>query len=670
LAYHPLVWFLIFLFSFSLLVYGHLSLTIQIWILFMGVVLPFFLGLAALSQPIKKEKPAWEEPFPTSLSAPSSWIVIIFVFVMLVSRFLLLGQSAWWPAGDEALNAFYLPFWAEHWQGALFIASSQIPSTLSQLAFFIFKLTQAPLLSVQLVPALISCATVGLAYQIARLYFSKTNALIVFLLFAFSYWPLFISWTFLPGITTPLWELILFYLLYQIKKSSNKNAGWFFIYGLALGACPYTFFSWPVLFLWSAAAVFLTGKHSAKKWIWLGAGLFITLAPYLWAISRGPYGDYFWGIAGKGQVITGLTRAKVMAEYISSLFWGAGSGTWFPQTGGYLNVILSACGLVGFIELFRFKRLALVWACLSALFLFMLPGLLSRDFEGHRILLALPILLWIVAVGIQSLLVKFPKSRQLAVLVLLLGLSLVLDLKRVNNPVVNELRSEPVSNERRFSYEALKPIADHNGPGLIFSECIPNTTDYSLSCFSYPFNAAFNPKLAPEKAQWVSIFTADYYQNDLSKRFPQLRWVSLPEDKHHVLALMPLTEQNRKVFLDWVPFYRFEMNLNYQFADNPSGKSRDFLLKEMMDIYPSLSKDPFIQSCFFQKLFYLYSAEKTFNLEDTWCSYTNFSDLFHAAYRNSYQNSTLSAQLLGLLILEHQDAEARKLLEKIKRNPA
>jgi hypothetical protein len=637
----------------------------------MGIIVPFFLGLGTASPALKNEKPVWEESFTAALSKPSLWIVIPSALALFASRFLLLGRSAWWPAGDEALNAFYLPFWLEQWHWTPFVATSQIPSTLSQLAFLIFKLTQAPLASVQLVPALISCATAWMAYRVCSLYFSKANACLLFVLFVFSYWPLFTAWTFLPGITTPLWELVIFYVLYQIKKSSDDNAGWLFIYGLSLGACPYTFFSWPVLFLWAAAAVFLIQKEklSMKKWLVLIAGILITLAPYLWAISHGPYGDYFLGIAGKGQVILWLSRAKVMATYVSSLFWGVGSGTWFPHTGGYLNVLLSAFCLIGFIELFRFKHFGLFRAYLAGLILFMLPGLLSRDFEGHRILLVLPLLLWTTVVGLQVLLIKIPKSRQLLVLILLLGLSFVLDFKRVNNPLANQLRSEPIINERRLSYETLKPLADHYGPGLIFTEFIPNTTDYSLSCFSYSFNAAFNPKLSPEKAQWVSIFTADYYQNDLSERFPQLRWVSLPEDKHHVLALMPLTDETRKVFLSWLPFYRFEMNLDEQFVDNPSGKSRDFLLKQMMEFYPSLPKDPFIQSCYFQKLFYLYSAEKTFNPEDTWCCYANFSKLFHDSYQNSYRKSTLSAQLLGLFILEHQEEEAGNLVKKLRQNP-
>jgi hypothetical protein len=637
----------------------------------MGVILPFFLGLRTASQPRQKEKPVWEESSTSFLSAPAPGIVILLVLTLFASRFVLLGQSAWWPSGDEALNAFYLPFWLERWHWTPFVATSQIPSTLSHLAFFIFKLTQAPLLSVQLVPALISCATAGMAYQVSRLYFSKANAFLLFILFTLSYWPLFIAWTFLPGITTPLWELVIFYLLYQVKKSSGQHTGWLFLYGLSLGACPYTFFSWPVLFLWALAAIFLTQREnfSAKKGLTLIGGILITLTPYLWSVTHGPYGDYFLGIAGKGQIISWFARAKVMAAYVSSLFWGVGSGTWFPQTGGYLNVVLSACCLVGFIELFRFKHLGIFRAYLAGLILFMLPGLLSRDFEGHRILLVLPLILWITAVGLQALLIKIPKSRQLWVLILLLGLSFVLDFKRVNNPLANELRSEPIVNERRFCYETLKPLADHYGPGLIFTESIPNTTDYSLSCFSYPFNAAFNPKLSPEKAQWVSIFTADYFQNDLSATFPHLHWVVLPEDKHHLLALMPLTDETRKVFLSWLPFYRFEMNLDEQFVDNPSGKSRDFLLKQMMEIYPSFPKDPFIQSCYFQKLFYLYSAEKTFNPEDTWCSYSNFSNLFHSSYENSYKKSTLSAQLLGLFILEHREEEAGNLMKKLKQNP-
>ena len=639
------------------------------WIILFGITLPLFLG-PFTSPKVLEEAPSWKQEIHPALIQSSLWVWFGLILFLFFSRFFLIGSSFWWPDGDESLNAFYLPFWLQHWHWTLFVAVSQIPSTLSYLSFIIFKLTGNPLLSVQMVSAIISCLTVFVGYQICRIYFSKSTALILFLLLSFSYWPLLISWTFLPGITTPLWECVLLYLLSRINKSSGDSKySWFFLLGLSLGMGPYTFFSWPVLFLWILCAVFSLqqSRPSFKGVAVLCAGITVTLTPFLWSIYHEPYGNYFWEVAGKGQAIPWISRLKVTATYLSSLFGSAGNATWSPRAGGYLNVLLSSCFFIGLIELIRFRKTLFFKAYVSAFILFMLPGLLSRDFEGHRILFVMPVVLWTVASGIQVLLLKISKSQRLYFLCLLLSLSFALDFQRLDNPIANFMRSESMPNERRFSYEILKPIADHSGPGLIFTEFIPNTTDYSLSCFSYSFNTAFNQKLSLENVKWAAIFTEDYYESNLRKAFPQLKSIKLPENKHHILVILPLTNSNREILINWVSFYRLEMNLNYQLVGNPSGRSRDFILRQFINIYPSLPKDAFIQSCFFQKLLYVYSAEKTFNLEDSWCNFHNFSEVFYDSYRHSYQNSILCAQFSQLLILEHQESEARKLLENFKR---
>jgi hypothetical protein len=110
------------------------------------------------------------------------------------------------------------------------------------------------------------------------------------------------------------------------------------------------------------------------------------------------------------------------------------------------------------------------------------------------------------------------------------------------------------------------------------------------------------------------------------------------------------------------------MKSDYLLGDKPSGESLDFILRPMINAYPSLPKSAFIQSCYFQKLLYLYSSEKTFNPGDTWCDFDHFSSVFHDSYNHSCQNAVLCGQFAQLLILENKSKEAKKLLTDFKLN--
>ena len=74
-------------------------------------------------------------------------------------------------------------------------------------------------------------------------------------------------------------------------------------------------------------------------------------------------------------------------------------------------------------------------------------------------------------------------------------------------------------------------MASQKGPGLIFSQLIPVTHDYSLYYSTYPFNALLNPALSMQRAQWCALVTDRHYQPLLLKLFPDSQWISLPTSK-------------------------------------------------------------------------------------------------------------------------------------------
>jgi tetratricopeptide (TPR) repeat protein len=91
------------------------------------------------------------------------------------------------------------------------------------------------------------------------------------------------------------------------------------------------------------------------------------------------------------------------------------------------------------------------------------------------------------------------------------------------------------------------------------------------------------------------------------------------------------------------------------------------MLKNLFDYFSLVPGDPFLQSCYFEKLNFNYSWEKTFYPEDASANWQNFSGLFQQSFEKSYQDVVLCEKYGRLLMTEGKYPEAKVMFEKALR---
>jgi hypothetical protein len=676
LTYNPWILLVPFLLVNSILTYCPFSVSLKILIFLGGLFLPLALACAVSAKPSPRQKASFfAEPFKT-FSIPA-WGWVLLAIAALLSRFGRLGSSVWWPVPDISLIARYLLDLDHQWHWRIFETREQVSSLPTYLSWLVFKLTGSTLVAVQFSPALLSWTALIAGYGAARLFFPKSISFTFFIFFAFSYWPLFIS------ITNPVlvWEALIFYCLGRLSQSSGKAnlLPWFFLLGALVGAGPSLAFAWFAMWFWLAAlGVFLLIKGSVPTqkafWVFMGA-LLMTLTPFVITAWRDGYGGHIWAVGAWSGFTTWTAQLKVILNYFRVLFWGGPSGLWIPAGGGFLNVVLGSLFWLGVLELYRFRQTRLALVLISAFFLFLLPGLLSRDVETYRILLVMIPTLTLASIGLNTLLLHSPPAHRTVLLGLALVAACAPDLPRI----ITFFQSPPLTrgmssfNERRIAYEVLKSVADEQGPGLIFSEMVPFTADNSLLVCSYPFNAALNPRLAEDqKTSWAAVFTDWNYVPALRVRFPLSRWKDLSPSPGTVpglyqLGLIPFSENNRSLFNPWKNYCARIEQIDFEFINTPTGQPITQVLRDLLDFYPSVPHDSFLQSCFFEKLFYYYSFEKTFYPQDAWTRWENFDSFFHRSFSQSLQDSVLCQKYGQILEISGEPAGAEIMFAKARR---
>ncbi len=663
--------FICFSLTLSVLAYFPLSFTCKAWIFLLGFGIPLFVIFAFTPTP-----PPSGQVIPPFLAEDHlgplhtrPWIGLVLVLIAGLARFWDIGSSNRWPGGDPALTALSVIPWMDHLQWKPFVTLSQIPSTLYYLFYLVTRMTGSFILGIQLPSAVLSFLTLLMGYSAGRIFFPRTLSMILGSLIAFNIWDLMLSRCDEAGVLLPLWEWSVYVVLGLLIKSANPTTCKFraCLLGLVLGLGPYTFMAWPVL------AVLVFGI--AMGWFWkkrdAAAGgfflffLFLALTPFLLSVMREGYGGHLHDVAAwNAPAFSWFAQTWVVFSYFQSIFWGGTPGIDLAPGGGFLNPILGSFLLLGLLEVVKFRRHFLSRFLLVALPLFLLPGLLSRNLEAHRMILVLPILLIIAAVGIQSLVTSVPGRIRLIILVGFLGISAIGDSSRLFLPTT-EIKQ---TLESREDFRTLQALAREQGPGWFFSDMIPNTEDYSLAYCTYPFNAAWNQHLKQD-VKWAAVFTQTHYLPFLSKAFPSCQWRVAPADKpgvpsRHALGAMVVTPENRSRLEGWRSFYLIQQELNLESADIPTGKSHQAVLEKFLRAYPQVPADPFLQSCYFEKLVYNFSWENTFNPEDTWTNWKNFSDIFQKSFEKSYRDAELCEKYGHLLAVEGEDDRAKKMLER------
>ncbi len=650
---HPLGGFFILTSLNGLMIYGPFTETAKIFLVlaFLSVWLVLLVGS-------KKDNTVLTIPADRfNLGFKSSLIpFIVFPVFAVIIYFWKLNGVERWQGGDAIQPGVYAIDLLQRWNWHFFETFGQIPSTGSYLCYSLLKITHSPFFSFQFPAAFLALLMILVGYGAVRQHFSPAFSITFLCLFSLNSWALDLS-RFI--ITLPLWELLVFYVWSQWHYSTSSRAQntWAGILGFTLGLGSFTFPSWlalaPVIFLLVYQKCKKESKSTESALLLFIFFFIFALAPFLSAVQSEGYGEHI-GHIGIWNDFSAVKMANNFAGYFGVLFWG-------PPGQGVLNLFNTSFFFLGTIELVRFRRQPLALWAAACFALFLLPGLLSNTVETNRILLVFPLLMLVSCVGIRSLVLYFFPQKRTAALMILIFLSCGLDLVQFFTA-----DAKKIFNEKKKSYEILEKIQASRGPGLIFSEMFPVPVDHSLYYYSYFFNAALNPDLNPESSTWCSVYTENDDEPFLQRKFPGSQWIDFPTERpgvksRHVLGLIPVDTKTRPLFLQWAKFYASFQKLNFKAMDFPNGRSQRPLLEYLLGLYARTPNDPFLQSCYFEKLSYHYTWEKNFHPEDAWASWEVFGPLFQKSFQRSYQNGNLCEKYARLLAMEGKIPEARKV---------
>jgi hypothetical protein len=125
-----------------------------------------------------------------------------------------------------------------------------------------------------------------------------------------------------------------------------------------------------------------------------------------------------------------------------------------------------------------------------------------------------------------------------------------------------------------------------------------------------------------------------------------------------------LDRENRDRLQVWKNFHRELEKIDFEILDLANGRSRSAVLKDLTALSSSLNEDPFLRSCFFEKLAFNYSWEKTFHPEDLTTNWGVYGRLFEQCMSKGVQDAELYEKFGKLLVMEGKWDEAQAAFQK------
>ncbi len=601
---------------------------------------------------------------------PGVWIALMGAALFL--RFWKIGTLFLWPTGDEGLSGAAALDLSRKWNWDFFYSSGQSPPVLNWICGLFFKFSSHVFLNLWLPPALFSGLAVLLGYLAARQFFSKSFSFLCAGFLALSYWPLYLGRLCLQGVLMPPWELFTFFCLGKfLGTSDSRKSGWAFGLGLCTGLHSLIFVTWPVVMAAVAIVVQRASGWSRNLLAWFSAGVFLGLAPFLLAVFQKGYGQHLIEVSIGSPFFHGSDFLPVAGGYLSVLLWGTfgQGGFYIPTLGGFLNPLLGAFFCLGLVEFYRRRSSAMEKWTLAAVVLFLLPGWISLNVEGFRIVQLMPLVLLVTAWGLASFLKLLAPSQRIWVTVLFLVFTALFDFARLTMPY-QEIAGHPQrflqtskSLARYRAYGMLEKLEQAEGPGIVLGEWdIP--ADRTLEATTYFFNTAFNASLDFSRSRWLALLTDRHYYPFLEKRFPQAQFTDLDgdfsKDGNRMLVVLQDSPENQGTFQRWAradPAFR-DLNWGIDHVHD-----RDCLARVDQDIhkdYPLVQGDPFLQSAYWEKaafFYYYYSGH-----------YPEHLRALQLAVERGYPAAHLHAELAELYQLGGQSVLAREASQKARQS--
>ncbi len=612
--------FLLFGISNCILSYMPLDPWSKVAVLLAGLVAPFGLALKSSltgAPPLSGDR----DPFPVfSLGA-----ILLVLAAGAFIRFYRLERLSGWPLLDEGLIGFLAMDQSEKWRWDLFGGMTQIPCLFYWLLGLFFKVLGPSLRSLWLFPALLSFLTLPLVHSAAGIFGLRSRAWTATALFALSFWPFYLGRFCVPPVLLASWEILVLLLLGLFLRSAPARPprSTTLLLGSATGLGFYIHFHWAVMALAVVLAVgWETMARKPRPWgsmlLFLApvCGLALPLVVVGWHEKSGGYLSMLWTLK---EGMDWKTQGKACWDYLSALFWGVQTPrfTYKPFWGGFFNPLLDSALELGGLALCR-QRLSRrnLWIA-AALFLFILPAWLTQELEMFRMVLLLPILLFLALEGLEELLRGTPVPRRGWILALFLLASAGLDFYHLLGPYQRACHSDYSTLaeytkpfEYWKAYQLLEKRSVDQGPGLILAEMESSPFNQTLAISVYPFNASRNPRLDPEKARWMAFLTNINYAPFLAKSYPWIEWVELSPGHPLpqvtvVLGLFSLENPSARALAQrWLGAERSFRPLTSELLWGAFAQDRGPVLEGLARLEPVTQGDPFLESCRGEKIFF------------------------------------------------------------------
>jgi 4-amino-4-deoxy-L-arabinose transferase-like glycosyltransferase len=614
LSFRPWLYFFIFLISNTLLSYFTFSFLAKLWIGIIGIATPFGLAfwtvlkmrLAKLSSP---SIPALSES--THDADLPWWLWILFISVLLFTRFYRLTSLPFWPISDEGFYSFLSLHQSQHWQWNLLWTETQVEPLMFWLLGLFFKITGPSFFASRLFPALVSIGTVFASYWAARSFLSKFTSFVFCFFVAFSFWEFTLSRFCMCVTLLPLFQCLSFGCLGRLLKTRENHSQckklWFLIFFTGIGFYIWTI--WVVVWLAIGMILFFSYLSNDRKrmvflWIFFISTVLMNAPLLIIRFSSG-------GTTHMQQVIN-LSSFNPLFQYIKQVFWDGSSGFPFGSNwGGFLNPVLVSLVFIGVLYLIQTGSKLFIFGFLACLFLSILPGALTKNVEMHRIVLLMPYLMALAALGIRRLVPYGSKSKLIVVAAVFMLGSFSLDVYNFIGPYcdLSRLPSQQWRSLEYFNaYQNLKHLSERDGPIDVFTEWNPDYDNKTLNIAVYPFDAAQNPNIVHQTPVWAAFLADVDYEPFLKEKFPhvqaQLLNPSLPSnDLHHLLGLflIPTSDIPAPVLKNWLDAHRECQQLAFLIKVRKPTIPLTSFEKDFARLAVQYSKDPFLASVLWEK---------------------------------------------------------------------
>jgi hypothetical protein len=616
-------WFSFGIFCLANILLSHFPMTwkLKLEIGIMGILLPFLLLLRA-NHTLQPEEPNHPKG-ALDFQLPSVFWVLVLCGAVFV-RFYRLTTLSTWPFVDEGYSGFFAVELSEKWSWHLLYSYCQFPPLHFWLLGLFFKLLGPSLKSLWLYPALLSLLAIPLVYLASRHFFSKSLSLTMTAFWLFGYWPLFLGRLCLAQGLLVLWQLATFLWLGHFLRQTNPQIKKWngFILGTFIGTGFYVHLHWPVMALWTSLIVcchlFQKIFRQPQLFLYFLIPTILLPLPLLMAFRNGEHASYLHYLFIFNGNTSWPVQLRIWWSYLSALFWGVEPKEFVfnPVWGGYLNPIAGALFFLGFAEICREIKKRENFFLLLGFVLLTAPALLTRDFEMLRMTLVLPLVVTLSALGAMKLILGLPSPSSKIIWVVLLILMAGLDFYHLEGPYQARWHSVEITSnrpskllERWRAYQILSSMYKKSGPGLILMEFDRTPFDQTLTTALYPFNAARNPSLSPLQVQWAGLLTNINYAPFLAKRFPNSKWFPLPDNSDPsqstlVLGILPMDPVNQKIVDHWLVVEQALRMETSQLLQLPINQTNPKLTQNLYSILPLADKDPFLESCIGEKIFY------------------------------------------------------------------